>query len=187
MLVVVVHSLLFLWCWLLFFIHCFSTSSLTLPWAIARFLYPFYTFSPAYRRVIRDTSILTFPSSSFTVLSPALWLWVGIFYPQMFFILCSFIHIFSHNLLLSRFPWEPAVLPWSLQGFMLILEVQTWPMWLFDSQQSDYLIHSNPQSWYSKEFIFKAYQILPWITCGKNFSYLLFTRFELFLLVQSIC
>ena len=30
------------------------TSSLTLPWAIARFLDPFYTFSPAHRRVIRD-------------------------------------------------------------------------------------------------------------------------------------
>ena len=111
----------------------------------------------------------------------------GDFLPTGVFYLMLFIHIFSHNLLLSRFPWEPAVLPWSLQGFMLILEVQTWPMWLFDSQQSDYLIHSNPQSWYSKEFIFKAYQILPWITCSKNFSYLLLTRFELFLLVQSIC
>ena len=30
------------------------TSSLTLPWAIARFLDPFYTFSPAHCRVIRD-------------------------------------------------------------------------------------------------------------------------------------
>ena len=29
-------------------------SSLTLPWTIARFLDPFYTFSPAHRRVIRD-------------------------------------------------------------------------------------------------------------------------------------
>ena len=37
--------------------HCFSTSSLTLPWTIARFLHPFCTFSPAHRRVIRDTFI----------------------------------------------------------------------------------------------------------------------------------
>ena len=29
---------------------------------------------------------------------------------------------FWHNLLLSRPPWEPTVLPWSLQGFMLILK-----------------------------------------------------------------
>ena len=43
-----------------FFISFFSTSSLTLPWSIAGFLHPFYTFSPAHRRVIRDTFILTF-------------------------------------------------------------------------------------------------------------------------------
>ena len=36
---------------------CFSTSSLTLPWTIAGFLHPFYTFSPAHRRVIHDTFI----------------------------------------------------------------------------------------------------------------------------------
>ena len=43
---------------LLFFIHIFfPTSSLTLPWTIAGFLHPFYTFSPAHRRVIRDTFI----------------------------------------------------------------------------------------------------------------------------------
>ena len=49
---VVVHHLSF------FFIHIFfSTSSLTLPWTIARFLDPFCTFSPAHRRVIRDTFI----------------------------------------------------------------------------------------------------------------------------------
>ena len=32
-------------------------SSLTLPWTIARFLNPFYTFNPAHRRVIRDRMI----------------------------------------------------------------------------------------------------------------------------------
>ena len=36
------------------FIHQPLTSSLTLPCAIARFLDPFYTFSPAHCRVIRD-------------------------------------------------------------------------------------------------------------------------------------
>ena len=42
--------------------------------------------------------------------------------------------IFWHNLLLSRLPWKPAVIPWNLQGFMLILETQTRPICLFDSQ-----------------------------------------------------
>ena len=46
--------------------HClFSSqpslvSSLTLPWTIARFLDPFYTFSPAHRRVIRDFTLPPF-------------------------------------------------------------------------------------------------------------------------------
>ena len=35
--------------------HCFFfLPSLTLPWTIAKFLDPFYTFSQAHRRVIRD-------------------------------------------------------------------------------------------------------------------------------------
>ena len=38
------------------------------------------------------------------------------------------------NLHLSRLPWEPEVLPWSLQGFILILKIQTRPICLFDSQ-----------------------------------------------------
>ena len=53
---------------MLFFIHCFKTSSLTLLWTIAGFLHPFYTFSPAYRRVIRDTFILAFPRSFMVLL-----------------------------------------------------------------------------------------------------------------------
>ena len=37
----------------MFFIHiCFSTSSLTLPWTIAEFLHPFYTFIPVHRSSI---------------------------------------------------------------------------------------------------------------------------------------
>ena len=41
---------------------------------------------------------------------------------------------FWHNLLLSRLSWELAVIPWKLQGFILILETQTRPICLFDSQ-----------------------------------------------------
>ena len=41
---------------------------------------------------------------------------------------------FWRNLLLSRLPWELAVIPWNLQGFILILKTQTRPICLFDSQ-----------------------------------------------------
>ena len=72
----------FLWCWLLlllffltggFSFHCFWTSSLTLPWAIAGFLHPFYTFIPAHGRVIRATFILTFLGFSFLPRVPRFW------------------------------------------------------------------------------------------------------------------
>ena len=99
MLVVVVHSFLYLNFIFdlhfvvvlhlsMFFIHtCFSSSSLTLPWTIAGFLHPFYTFSPAHRRVICDTFIF---NHSVIFLPRALRFWVGIFYPQVFFTLHSF-------------------------------------------------------------------------------------------------
>ena len=38
------------------------------------------------------------------------------------------------NLLLSRFPWELAVLSWRLQGFSLWLEKQTFPRCLLESR-----------------------------------------------------
>ena len=91
---------------LFFFIHIFfSTSSLTLPWTIARFLHLFCTFSLAHRRLIRDTFIF---NHSVIFLPRALRFWVDIFYPQASFTLRSF-PTFWHNLLLSRFCWEPAV------------------------------------------------------------------------------
>ena len=73
----------------MFFIHiCFSTSSFTLTWTIAGFLHPFYTFSPAHRRVIRNTFIFNHS----VMFSPqALRFLMGIFYPQSFFTLCSFL------------------------------------------------------------------------------------------------
>ena len=88
-----------------FFIHiCFSTSSLTLLWTIARFLDPFYTFSPAHCRVICNTFIFQpfryLLTATATVLS-------GHFLPTGVFYLT--LHpTFWHNLLLSRFHWEPA-------------------------------------------------------------------------------
>ena len=55
------------------------------------FLHPFYTFSPAHRRVIRDTFIFNY---SVIFLPRALRFWVGIFYySQAFFTLRSFTDI----------------------------------------------------------------------------------------------
>ena len=101
-LVVVVHSFLF-FIWLLFFIyfvlHFCWCSSFTFAFRhhpspfhglIAGLLHPFYTFSPAHRRVIRDTFIF---NHSVIFLPWPLRLWVGIFYPQTFFTLCSFTDI----------------------------------------------------------------------------------------------
>ena len=91
------------------------------------FYTPFYTSSPGHRRVICDTFIFdhfVFAASG-TVLS-------GHFLPQcVFYVTLPHQHL---NLGLSRLPWEPAVLPWSLQGFIPILETQTRPICLFDSQ-----------------------------------------------------
>ena len=83
---VVVRRLLF------FFIHIFfSTSFLTLPWTIARFLHIFCTFSPAHRRVVHDTFIF---NHSIIFLTRALWFWVGIFYltilPNIFGTTCFY-------------------------------------------------------------------------------------------------
>ena len=43
-----------------FFSQPLLVSFLTLPWTIARFLDPFYTFSPAHGRLIRDFTLLPF-------------------------------------------------------------------------------------------------------------------------------
>ena len=82
---------------MLFFISCFSTF-LILLWAISGFLHSFYTFSPAYCRVIRNTFILTFLGLSVTVLRGMLRNWETIFYVQAFFPYTS-----SRNLAQSTF------------------------------------------------------------------------------------
>ena len=105
--------LLLFFIWLIFFIHIFfSTSSLTLPWTIARFLDPFCTFSPAHRRVIRDNFIFQpfryLLTASATVLSGH-FLPTGDFYLTLLPDIFGTFPTFWHNLLLSRFHWEPAV------------------------------------------------------------------------------
>ena len=67
-----------------FFVHCFLTLSLILPWAIAGFLQQFCNFSPA------DAFIWTFLGFSVTVLPRVVRFWAEVFYPQAFFTLHSF-------------------------------------------------------------------------------------------------
>ena len=131
---------------LTFFIHVyFATSSLTLPWTITGFLNAFYTFSPAHHRVICNTFIF---NHSGIFLPLALRFWVDAFCPQAFFTLSSFTNIW-HNLLLSRPPWELAVLPWSLQGFITDLRNT-------DLAHLFVWITVNPQISYSEQFNFKV-------------------------------
>ena len=106
--------------WSMFFIHIFlSTSCLTHPWTIVEFLHPFYTFSPAHRSVIRNTSIfnhsviflpraLRFLGGAIIFSPRALRFWEGIFYPQAFFNLALLHRHFNPHL--SRPPRKSAVL-----------------------------------------------------------------------------
>ena len=130
----------------------------------------FYTFSPAHPRVIRNTFIF-----DHSFLPQALRSWVGIFYPQAFFTLHSFTNI----------------LTCAYQGFLgsqqFFLEVCRALYWSSKHRPrpSVCLIHTNPQTSYSKWFSFKFYLISAWITCASSLIYLLLTHFKLFSLVQS--
>ena len=93
--VVILHLLMF------FFHIFFSTSSLTLPWTITRFLDPFCTFSPAHCRVIRITFIFRplhyLLTASATVLS-------GHFLPTGVFYLTLLPNIFGTTYFYQGFP-----------------------------------------------------------------------------------
>ena len=117
---------------LFFFIHIFfSTSSLTLPWTIARFLDLFCTFSQAHRRVIRDTFIFQpfryLLTASATVLS-------GHFLPTGVFYLTLLPNIFGTICFYQGFPGSRQLFFEICRASILILETQTRPICLFDSQ-----------------------------------------------------
>ena len=76
----------------------------------------------------------------------------GIFYTQVFFLPYVASPNFWFILRLWRPPWEPPVLPWSLQGFIWSSKYKPGP--------SVCLIHSNPETSFSEEFAFKFYEIL---------------------------
>ena len=188
MLVVIVHSflvfilLLFFILLLLFFVSLLFMRCCSSFIAFQRHSSPFCGLSPGF------TPILYFQPSPmqsdswyfhfqpfrdllFTVLPRALQFWVGIFYPQAFFFTFrSFTDIL------------PAFIKVSLGASSSSLKfggLHTDPR--NRTSPSVCLIHSNTRSSYSEPFIFKFYQTLSWITCGKKFSlyapYLFWTLF----------
>ena len=98
-------------CWfssLHFFVICWW-SSFTFPFrhhplpfrGLSPGLHPFYTFSSAHSRVIRDTCIF----NHWEIFLPlALRVWVGVFYPQAFFTLRSFTKIFDLTCIYQGLP-----------------------------------------------------------------------------------
>ena len=128
----------------MFFIHIFFlTSSLTLPWTIARCLDPFCTFSPAHRRVIRDTFIFQpfhyLLTASATVLSRQ-FLPTGVFYLMLLLDILA----------------QPAFIKVSLVAGSYFLESCRASYWSSKHRPgpSVCLIHSNPQSFIHLKFVF---------------------------------
>ena len=75
--------------------------------------------------------------------------WVGIFYPQTLFTLRSFLDIFDTTCFYQGFPG-------SRQFFLEVCRASCWSS-KHRPGPSVCLIHSNPQSSYSEEFVFKSY------------------------------
>ena len=92
----------------------------------------------------------------------ALRFWVSVFYPQAFFTLRSFTDIFDSTCVYQD-------LPGSRQFFLEVCRASYWSS-KHRPGPSVCLIHSNPLSSYSEEFIFKFCHVLSWITCGKKIS-----------------
>ena len=117
---------------LLFFIHCcFYISGLLIPCHLHSAL------ASQAREGLNQLWALPWPLSIAFAFATVL---SGHFLPTGIFYLILLPHICWYNLLLSRLPWEPVVLPWSLQDIMLILETQIRPICLSDSHQSTTLI-----------------------------------------------
>ena len=143
----------------LFFIHLYFDIIPRPSVNHRRIFTPILYFQPAHRRVIHDTFI----SNLSAIFWPrALRFWMGVFYPQAFFTLRSFADIFDSTCVYQGFPG-------SRQFFLEVCRASYWSS-KHRPGPSVCLIHSNPQSSYSEDFIFKFYHILSWITCGKKFS-----------------
>ena len=101
---------------MLFFSLLFNVIPHTLPWTIAGFLHPFYTFSPAHRRVIRDTFIFNLSEIFFSQ-----------FYRERYgFDWALFTHrrfFYLIMLLYQLFTWVYQGLPGSQQFFLEVCRI----------------------------------------------------------------
>ena len=116
---------------------------------ITGFLHPFYTFSPARRRVIRNTFVFNYS---------------GIFLPRALrFLSERFLPTgFFYLTLLHRHFWLSCVyqgLPGSRKFFLEVCRASYWSS-KHRPSLSVCLSHSNPQSSYSERIIFKFFHIL---------------------------
>ena len=156
---------------MLFFIHCFSTSFLTLLWTIARFYTHFILSAQPNAEWFMILSFSTFLRSSFHSVTSSTTVLSGHFLPTGFFFYLPLLHWY--------FTCVYQGLPGSQQFFFKFGGLHTDPR--NRTSPSVCLIHSNTRSSYSEPFIFKFYQTLSWITCGKKFSlyapYLFWTLF----------
>ena len=120
----------------IFFIHILLFDIIPHPSVDYRrgFYTPFYTFSPAHRRVIRDTFIF---NHSVIFLPRALRFWAGVFYPQAFFTLRSFTDSFDSTCVYQG-------LPGSRQFFLEVYRASYWSS-KHRPSTSVCLIHSNQQ------------------------------------------
>ena len=101
----------------------------------------------------------------------------GFFFPLAFFTLRSFIDIF---LRLTRPPWEPAVLPWSLHAGVHTDDPRsTDPVHLFVWFTVIHNLHIQKNSFLNSTIYYHELLVI------KSLVYMLLTRFELFSLVQS--
>ena len=92
----------------------------------------------------------------------ALLFWVSVFLPTGVFYITLLPYIFVTTCFYQE-------LHGSRQFFLEVCSASCWSS-KHRPGPSVCLIHSNPQSSNSEEFVFKLYQILSWITCGKKFS-----------------
>ena len=162
----------FLWCWLLFLIHCCFCDV-----ACCLFL-RFWTTFPCHRH----STLASQAREGFCQLWALPWLLSiallfrhifiasatvlsGHFLPTGVFFLTLLPHIFSTTCFYQD-------LPGSRQFFFEVCRASCWASGLWSLQDfrasskhrpgpSACLIHSNPQSWYSEESVFKSYQIFP--------------------------
>ena len=135
----------FLWCWLLFFIHFCCCSSFCCSSFISRLLChatstPHWLLRPMKTSIGSELYPGYFWLPLLFHLPRALRFWVEIFYPQGFFTIHTFPDIFHSTYVYQVLRGSKKFFLELCRGFMLILEIQTWPICLFDSQQSTFFI-----------------------------------------------